>query len=216
MSWGEALYRLGVAAIAVGRSADAREHLVEGLALARQAGDRVLISSISGGLGELYSQQDQLELAEPAYLEALALLHDDAENMAVALTNLARNAIALRAEAKAVRYLREAVAAAGAQYTVSSGQAFLRNCAGLAALRGEWTFALRLSGAADSHQEQHGIPGDFVDARFHARAMAPAREALDAAAADAAFAAGRAMSSDTALREAEAWLDALPPDEPAP
>ena len=42
--------------------------------------------------------------------------------------------------------------------------------------------------------------------------MAPAREALDAAAADAAFAAGRALSSEAALREAEAWLDALPAD----
>jgi non-specific serine/threonine protein kinase len=206
----EALYRIGIAAIAVHREAEAREHFVEGLALARQAGHRTLIASFAGGMGELLSQQDQLDLAELHYLEALAIYRGDPENTGIMLANLARNAIALGDEAKAVQYQREVEATAGQQFSIQTAQAFLRNCAGLAALRGEWKRALRLSGAAASHREQHNLLGDFVDARFHIRDMAPAREALGNDAADAEFATGQSMDADAALLEAEAWLAALP------
>jgi predicted ATPase/DNA-binding winged helix-turn-helix (wHTH) protein len=213
---GDALYRLGIAAIAVDRLSDAREHFLEGLALARQTGERQLVMSMSCGLGELYSQQDRFELAEPAYLEALACSRGDPQDNVLVLHNLARNAIAIRAHAKALQYLLEAIATAEPQYSIQTGQAFLMNCAGLVALHEDWTLALRLSGAAESHKERHGIRGDYVDARFHARNMAPAREALGAPAADAAFAAGRALNDDSALREAEAWLEALAADESTP
>lgn len=206
---GEGLYSLGIAAIAVGRQAEAREHFVEGLALARQTADRKLIANMSCGLGELYSQQGQFELAEPAYLQVLAHARGDPIAYAVALHNLARNAIALRAEAKAVQFLREAVGPAESQ-TFFSALSFLMNCAGIAALREEWTLALRLSGAAQSHQERHGLWGDFVDAPFYARHAVQAREALGALAADAALACGRAMSVDATVKEAEAWLLSLP------
>ncbi len=79
----------------------------------------------------------------------------------------------------------------------------------LAALRGEWVQALRWSGTATACQEENNL-FDFVDARFHARSMSTAREAVGADPADAAFAAGRALGSGTAIREAEAWLVALP------
>ena len=207
----EALYRLGITGIAVDRLTDAREALVEGLALARRGGNRLLVAGMSGGLGELFSQQDEFELAEPAYLEALACYRGDTDTQStvVALSNLARNAIALRVEAKAVAYLRDVVRTADGQYSIQTAQAFLRNCAELATLRGEWALALRLSGAAVSHREQHGLLGDFVDARFHARGMAPAHEAMGAF-ADAALATGRALSEDSALHQAEDWLMALP------
>jgi len=207
---------LGTAAITVGRQIDAREHFVEGLELARQAGDRMTVASCSGGLGELYSQQDQFELAERHYLESLPFYGDDRVNAAIAFSNLARNAIACRVEAKAVHYLRELKAIAAQKYRVPVAVYFLWNCAGLAALREEWAIALRLSSAADSTGKQHGFSEDYVDARFHARAMAPVRDALGAAAADAAAAVGLAMDVDEALREAEAWLEALPAAESPP
>ena len=161
----EALYRLGFVAIAVDRGADAHEHFVEGLALARQTGDSALVAHLSSGLGELYSQQGQLELAEPPSSKRSAAIAAIPGNLDT-LVNLARNAIALRAEAKAVQYLREAVATAAARYSILTTQPFLLNCAGLAALRGEWAFALRLSGAAAAHREQHGLPGDFSTRHF--------------------------------------------------
>ena len=213
----EALYRLGYVAIAVDRGAEAHEHFAEGLALARQAGDSVLVALHSSGLGELCSQQDRLELAETHYLEALrAGRGEHPGDTLCTLANLARNAIALHAEAKALQYLREAVATGAARDSVLTIDPILVCCAGVAALREEWAFALRLSGAAALHREQHGLLGLVVEAQFHAASMAPARAALGTEAADAAFAAGRALSTEAALREAEAWLASLPPDGPAP
>ena len=171
---------------------------------------------MSYGLGELYSQQGQLELAEPHFLEALDGYRDDPTSALCTLANLARNAIALRAEARAVQYLREAVATGAARASILTTQPILVYCAGLAALREEWALALRLSGAAASHREQHGLLEHYVDAPFHAASMAPARAALGDRAADAAFATGRALSTEAALREAEAWLASLPADGRTP
>jgi predicted ATPase len=212
---GVALGNLGTMAITVGREADAREHFDEGLAVARQVGDSRLIADMHFCMGELLSQQGQLERAERCYLEALPGLGDDRVNAAGAFSNLTRNAIALRTEAKAVHYLREMASITARKYTGPIAVYFLSNCADLAALRKEWALALRLSGAADSIRKQHGLSGDYVDARFHAASIAPAREAMGAS-ATAAIATGRAMDVDTALREAEAWLDTLPPDEQPP
>jgi tetratricopeptide (TPR) repeat protein len=205
----EALCRLGYAALELDRTADALEHLREGLALARKTDRQALIAGFSTGLGEVHSLQDQFELAEAAYLEARAAFPGNTVNESVALHNLARNAIALRAESEAIRYLRENVVTAGGKYEHHAAAALLWNCAGLAALRGEWMQALRWGGAATACQEKHS-QFDFVDARFHARSMSAAREAVGADPADAAFAAGRALGSDTAIREAETWLHVLP------
>ena len=149
----EALCRLAYAAMALDRAADAREYLIEGLALARQTGDRRLLAAMPTMLGELYSQQDQFELAEAAYLEALAGFRGSPVDEVVVLCNLARNSIALRAEAKAIQYLREAAAIADGRYATPIAAPMLWNCAGLAALRGEWKQALRWGGAAASHQQ---------------------------------------------------------------
>ena len=213
---GDALHMLGTAAVAVGREADAREHFVEALAVAKQAGAAWLAAGLTNAIGELYSQQDELELAERYYLEALPLYGEDRVNAGLAWCNLARNAIALRTEAKAVQYLRELTALAGRAYTVPVAVTFLYNCAGLAALRSEWALALRWSSAADSTRERHGLADFYVDARFHAASIAPARGAFGASASAAALAAGRALDLDTALREAEAWLDALPAGDGPP
>jgi len=211
----EGLYSLGIAAIAIGRQTDAREYFNEGLALARAAGVRKSIATLSCGLGELHTHQGHLELAESAYLESLTYSEGDPTGRVIVAHNLARNAIALRDEGKAVRFLREALAGEIPQISMA-GLQFLMNCAGIASLRGEWTRALRLGGAAAAYKERDNLWGDFVDAPFHARHVSEAQAGLGAEAADAAFAAGRAMDVATALREAEAWLASLPVDERTP
>ncbi len=207
----ESLTRLGYAAVESDRAADALEYFLEGLALARQLDNQHLISGCLCGLGEVHSLEDRFELAEAAYLEALAVLRGTTMDDPVVLGNLARNAIALRAESKAIRYLRKIVAISQGKYENYFVAVLLRNCAGLAALRGEWAQALRFGGAATAFEERHNF-FDFVDARFRVRSMSTAREAVGADQADAAFAAGRALGSDTAIREAEAWLASLPAD----
>ena len=213
---GQGLYTSGIAAIALNRLAEAHEHFAEGLALARQIGDRQLISIQSCGMGELYSQEARFELAELAYLEGIAHCNGDPQGSGLLLQNLVRNSIALHAEGKAIRYLLEAVATSHPLASIQIGASFLQNCAGVAALREEWTFALRLAGASESFCEHHGLRGTYVDAPFHAKNMATARGALGAIAADAALRAGRAADSDAMVREAEAWLRSLPPAQDPP
>ena len=210
----EALFNLGIAALAIERVDGARENFEEGLALARKAGDTTAIAMALTGLGELHAQQDRHALAEAAYLEALDNSRDP-ESALIAMGNLARSAIALRAEARAVRYLREGMAKSGPHRSPMVTQMALWNGAGIAALRGEWARALRTSGAADGHGDRSGLQGLAIDARIHASHMAPARAALGNEAAAANFAAGRALDSDAALAEVAAWLATLPGD-PAP
>ncbi|MEO8751196.1 MAG: winged helix-turn-helix domain-containing protein [Casimicrobiaceae bacterium] len=212
LALGEALYPLGIVEIAVDRHAAAREHFIEALALARRAGNVSLIAGVTSGLGELYSQNDELELAEAVYLEALAGYRGCAEDTAIVLCNLARNAIALRQRSKAERYLREAAATASPPYTLQTAHALIRNCAGLAALHQDWTLALTLCGAADAHREQHSLWGNFVDERFWVRDMAPVREAVGAATAEGALAAGRARGFDSMLEQGLVWVNSLPPE----
>ena len=149
----ESLTRLGYAAVESDRAADALEYFLEGLALARQLDNQHLISGCLCGLGEVHSLEDRFELAEAAYLEALAVLRGTTMDDPVVLGNLARNAIALRAESKAIRYLRKIVAISQGKYENYFVAILLRNCAGLAALRGEWAQALRFGGAATAFEE---------------------------------------------------------------
>ncbi|MEO8753178.1 MAG: winged helix-turn-helix domain-containing protein [Casimicrobiaceae bacterium] len=207
---GQALYRSSVAAIPLGRLAEAREYLVEGLALARQTGDPMLMLSMAATLGELHAQLDEFELAETAYLEGLAHSRDYPQDYAISLFNLTRNSVALGDEAKATRYLREAVAAEDGVSTIQSTQCILMTSVQLAALRKEWMFALRLGGTADSYRVRHGLLGEYVDARYHERSMAAAREAVGAVAADAELAAGRTADVEAVIQEAKSWLRSLP------
>ena len=211
----EALCRLGYAALELDLTTKALEDLREGLALARKADKQSLVAAFLTGLGEVHSLEGQFELAEAAYLEARAAFRGNTVGESVVLGNLARNAIALRVEAKAIRYLHEVLAIAKETYEIPTVAPLLWNCAGLAALRGEWVRALRWGGAATACQEKHNL-FDSVDARFNARSMSTARDAVGADPADAALAAGRALGSDAAIREAEAWLDALPADDGPP
>jgi non-specific serine/threonine protein kinase len=208
----EGLYTSATVATALDHPIEAREYLVEGIVLARQLGDQRRISVMSCGLGELHSQQGQFELAEPAFLESLAQSPDDAYGNVIVLNNLARNAIARCAEAMATHFLREAVARADPRTSIQCGASFLQNCAGIAALREEWTLALRLSGAAESHMEKHRLSSNVVDGPIHDRAMAVARVALGADAADAARTKGQALEVDEAILEGLAWLMGLPED----
>ena len=155
----ESLTRLGYAAVESDRAADALEYFLEGLALARQLDNQHQVYGCLCGLGEAHSLEDRFELAEAAYLEALAVLRGTTMDDSVVLGNLARNAIALRAESRAVQYLREVVAISREYAGLDPDHpAIPLHCSGLAALREEWAFALRLSGAAESHREA-GTPG---------------------------------------------------------
>lgn len=204
-----ALYSTGVAAVSLGYTDHARALLSEELAWARDRGDRQRIHNATSGLAEVYSQLGRHDLAEPLYEEALAAVNHGLGG-SIGLLNIIRNALMLGREEKALQYLRLWFERPDTGHSIISVPATLWNISGLAALRGNWQLALRLSGAAAEYKEaNHVLGGDAVDARLHAQMMAPARENLGAAAADAAFAAGRALGADAALAEGRAWLREL-------
>lgn len=207
----EALYDLGLCEIALGRPDAARTHFLEGRDLARAGDDPPVAAALCCGLGELYSQQGDLELAERAYLDALSESPGFSLGNMVNLLNLSRNAIALGAPGKALQFLRSAIATANSQIAANVAWQMLEASAGLAALRGKWTLAIRLHGAATSLQEQQGLGGGYlVDAPVYERQLAAARAALDPDSANAAAAQGRTMGADAAIAEAVAWIEREP------
>jgi hypothetical protein len=109
--------------------------------------------------------------------------------------------------------VRSAIAAGAVKDSAGNIEMFLTACAGIAALRSEWTLALRFAGAGESHRKQTGITQDLTDRECHTRAMQPARDALDPAAVEAALDAGRATDVTVALREALAWIEGLPAND---
>jgi non-specific serine/threonine protein kinase len=203
-----ALYSTGIACISLGHADEARALFSEGLAWARERGDRYRIHNMTSGLAELYSQLDRHDLAEPLYDEAHAAI-DHGMASSIGLLNVIRNAVMLGRKEKALQFLRKWFEEPSARTSLPINM-LLWNIAGFATLHRHWELALRLSGSADEYiRANHVLTGDAVDARLHGQLMARAREALGAEAADAALAAGRALGADAALAEGKAWLQEL-------
>lgn len=206
----EALYDLGLCEIALSRPDQARAHLLEGRELSRDGPDPMLAASLSCGLGELYSQLGELHLAERAYLDALSESPGNPTGNMINLLNLTRNAVALGKDAKAIGYLRQAIAIADPQISVGVATHLVHVAAGVAAMRRDWVRALELHGATRAYEERLGLSALMVDGPFHERQIAPARDALGTTGADAALARGRAMDFDAAIDAAVAWIEGLP------
>jgi non-specific serine/threonine protein kinase len=206
----EALYDVGLCEIALNRTDEARAHFLEGRELARGGDDPMVYASLSCGLGELYSQLGDLELADQAYLDALHEAVGNPIGNMINLFNLTRNAMALGAGEKAVDYLRQAIAIADPQIAANVALQLLHAASGLAAMREDWTRALLLHGAALAYQEKQGFVAVYVDGPFYARQIAPALEALGTGGASAVIAQGRSTDVDAAIAEAVAWIESLP------
>jgi hypothetical protein len=86
------------------------------------------------------------------------------------------------------------------------GQVVVENAAALAALLADWRRAAQLYGAADVLCKQIGLERGPVAEAFLSPLISQARGALGAKAFAAAETAGRALSYETGLAEARAWL----------
>jgi hypothetical protein len=144
----------------------------------------------------------------PLYEEglALSLALGNRSNVANALVNLAAASAALGDLDAPVAMLREALAMCEAIGSKSQGQFALDVTAGLAMARGAWERGVRLLGASDEQLKRMGLQREPPDERFVAPLHARAREALGDAVHDAHYAAGAALSYDTAAGEAALWL----------
>ncbi len=202
------LQELGITALSLGDVAAARCHLQAGMALAHRCGDKRALAAAVNAMAQLHRSVGELERAAPLYEQALALARelDDEQSIAVALLNLAMVAIGQGDQGVACERLLEADRIARALGSRPTGQCGLAVASGLAALREEWTRAVRSSAAAEAEAGNTGVYLEPADKQFLTPLWERARKALGEAAHRAAQAAGQASGYEHAMDEARAWL----------
>ena len=205
----EGLYRLGFIELGLGRRASAGACFDEQLALGRRLDERSMICGALNGLGDVHSSEGRLEVARNCYLEALAQNVSNPDAVVTLHLSLTRNAIALGTETAAVDHLRDALKAMGTVLSIAYVQYILVFAGGIAAMRGDFTRAVRYFGVAAAHRERHGWNIPEPDASFVDRFVVQARDGAETDATEA-FAAGRAVEAQAGVAEARAWVQALP------
>ena len=124
----------------------------------------------------------------------------DLDSIAMSLNDLARIALARRDYPRAAELYTESlpiVQALGVRMHIAGG---LEVAAGVAGARGEHTRAARLFGAADTLREAISAPVPLHERDDHTRMVATYRTALGPARFAAAFAEGRALPPDDAVK----------------
>ncbi len=203
-----ALALLGNLSLRRGDLVVARERLQESLDMARDVGDMYRVAWALNALAELHRAAGEPLLAEPLYEQALVLQRErgNRHSCAIILVNLALVAITRESNDHARKLLLEALTIAREIGSKRAGQIVFEVTAGLEALRGQWTHAARLYGAAEAQLKQMKSQREPADDAFLAPLMARAREALGDSAFAADEAAGLALSYDEAAAEALACL----------
>ncbi len=194
-----------------GDPAAARRHFDEGLALARQTKNRVVIGDALIYLGELESTEGNLAKAEEFYEAGLAYGREQGSRVitTVALNNLARISISRESIAPAVALLREALTLAGEAQSIRQAHWFLALCAALATRLGDSPRAARFHGASKRQLEDMLLRLEPADEHALAPLLAEARAAVNPAEWASAEAAGFALRREDALAELRAWLAQL-------
>ena len=206
-----ALQILGVASAALDALSEARRYGEEALSQTRELGNQREIAAALIALAQLHRQEGRTNLAAPLYLDALTIARNlgDQDVIAIGLLNLAMVSIDDSRSAEARQMLLEALAIAEQTGSKSVGQSALEVCAGLAALRQQWTRAARLFGAAEVQATRSGLRRDGADEAFLSHRMGQARDALGSESFGSDKVAGGAQEYETALGEARTWLDLL-------
>lgn len=193
-----------------GSYADAKRYAEEALALARQAGDPLMLWVATNVLAEVLSLAGETKAATPLYEEALALGRGmGSRNLTmVGLLNLARVSLTTGAAVRARELMRESLPIFDEMGGDRNLHCLLFFCAGLAAQQEEWERAARFLGASERDLERMDMRREPPDDVALAPLLAAARTTLGEDAFAAAEAAGRALERAEAARELRAWLAA--------
>jgi non-specific serine/threonine protein kinase len=186
----------------------ARAYSEEAVAQARRLDLRILLASTLGQLAELERLDGNLDVAEPLYVEALALARESAESrtIAVQLINLASVSIGRGSAEPARPRLAEALDIVERLGSKPLTANVLQIVTGYAACRGDWRGAAQLHGATVALCEQSGYRLDPADEAFLVPLLSRARETLGEPGFSAAEAVGRLLSYDAILADAKALL----------
>ena len=199
---------LGILALVIGFQGDltqARTLLEESLALSRQEGYKDNIANSLCLLGTTAIQQGDIPKARSLLEESLALFKEvgDRENIGQSLGGLAWVSLVQGNYVAARSWLEESFALFKAMGNKWGSAVCLVGFAALAAAQGAWTWAVRLSGAAEALcQAVNGvlIPGVYAIQEF---TSAAARAQLGEDVFTAAWAEGRTMTPEQALAAPE-------------
>ncbi len=206
------LQPLGMACLAEGDVAAAREFLQEALQMARAMASEREVAAALTALAQLERVTGSASAAQSLCREALAITQrmGDRESIAVGQLNLAMMAIDGGDRLMAARLLQEALAHIRETGSKAAGQCLLEVATALAALREDWLRAARLLGSAEARAAESGLHRDPADDAFLQPWVRQIRDRLPAAQFEAAMNAGGALDFEHALREADESLGAEP------
>jgi predicted ATPase/transcriptional regulator with XRE-family HTH domain len=196
-----ALYGLAWDAFDAGDLPRARGLHEEALAIRRELGDPLDVAISTVSLGTVMGEQDDTVLGRQLLEEGLAMRRKlgDRRGIATALCVLAHLAGRHGDHAGARSLYGEGLAIARELDDRWILGHVLAGLAALAAAEGRWTLALRLHGAAAATCEAGGVALYWGWRNDAGRYLAEARQALGAAAFDAACAQGREMTRQQAI-----------------
>lgn len=186
----------------------------ESLARAREVGDPWLLASALDGLADLRLHQGQAEAAVPLYEEATRLFREvgDRHALAWAVASLGFALLRLEDHERAQGLFEETLALGREYDNPTLALLYLTGMAGVAALRGRGSpsaesvaarlGAARLFGAVDHLHRELGATMWLAFRGTAEELLAAAKDGVDPAAWDAAFAAGRETSLERAIAQA--------------
>jgi non-specific serine/threonine protein kinase len=196
-----ALNNLGVVARFRGDHDSAEGLFEESLALYRALGDKRYVAGALNNLGVIAGIRGDYELSARLQEEHLALRRElgGRRGIAAALNNLGETMLRKGEHRRARSLLRESLALYKSAGDMRGLAYLLESFVSLAAAEGRAERALRLAGATAALREAIGSPLSEPEREEMGRTTEAARAEVGDAAAEAAVAAGRAMTTDEAL-----------------
>jgi predicted ATPase/Tfp pilus assembly protein PilF len=209
-----ALNNLGAIAYSTGDLEHAQPFYEEALELFRKLDDRLNVGRLLANLGLIAHDRGDNTRAQKFHEESLALRRQLGEQLGIAISlyNIGEVAQSQGKSAQAIANYVESLTLR-AELGDKEGIAYcLEGLAEVAGARGQPKRAARLWGAAAALRESIGAPIPPNEQSRHDRNIAAARAAFDAAAFDAAFAAGAGMTLEQVAAEAKGMVSIRLPD----
>ena len=206
----KALTGVGMALATAGQPARALVAYEEAIVVARSENNGHSLSVALNGMAEVHRELGNFGDAEAFYEQSITLARaqGNARGTAIGLGNLASLLIATGQLDRARPVLAESMTLGSGIGSKAMVECQLDVVAALAAASASHSTAARLHGVAVARMRESETRHDPVDEAFIAGWMARSREAIGAAAFDAAEAEGKALGYDAAMAERDRWLRA--------